>query len=112
MLITKLNIKTHEQSITYKHILNNDINIVFDILFKIDYDINGHRMLFHIADSQIYLQKEKNKFHIKHNIISNKIIIDGMSLWIVLYLWLPAHAGNIDFLHGLIIDKITIEISE
>jgi len=113
MLSTKTDIKRHRQTITYVHPINNDTSIVFDVVYRIGFDIQTKTMKFLIKSTKIYLEREKNRYHIKHMIKSDRSLsIDSFSLWLAVNLWIPKEDQHLDFLNNLIFDKITISVSQ
>ena len=108
MLTSSLSIQTHEQTIIYRHNLNSDTDIVFNISYKLRFD---KRLVFDIEETSVYLEREKNRYHIKHTTEDQTMIIDKFALWLALDLWIPLDDRNVDFLDGLQIDKLIIEIS-
>lgn len=110
MLSTKIDIKHHRQYIEYLKQLNDDVSIIFKILYKIKFNKVSKSINFDIKNTEVYLEKNKNKFHIKHSIKSNNLlIIDKFSLWLALDLWLVNY-NNENILDGLNFDKININI--
>ena len=84
MIKNKIDINKHQYKIIYRTNLLTDIDIIFDILFKIKWDNSDKQLKFMYNDSKIYLEKEKNKCVINHKYLKRKdeIKIDHFSLWL------------------------------
>ena len=112
MLTANINIKDHQQFVTYRQAINTDTDIVFDITFDMSFNVDTNKLMFTANDSKVYLEKDKNKFHIKHAIKSNTLNIDGFSLWMALDMWIPeVNINSNSIFDGLAVDKLTIVVS-
>ncbi len=113
MLSVKTDIKHARQAISYAHRINDDTSIVFDVVYRMKFDVQTKTIRFIIKSTKVYLEREKNRYHIKHSITSDRsITVDGFSLWLAVDLWVPKEDQCVEFLNDLTFDKLTISISQ
>lgn len=113
MLSVKTDIKRHRQTITYTHPINDDTSIVFEVVYRMKFDVKTKTLKFIIKSTKVYLEREKNRYHIKHTTKSDRLLtVDGFSLWLAVDLWIPKEDQRFGFLNDLQFDKLTISVSQ
>ena len=112
MLSVSTDVKHHRRYVMYNMRINDDTAIVFEVVYKIRFDHEVKTLKFNVVSSKVYMEREMNKFHIKHIAKSDgSLTLDQFSLWLAMDLWVPGICKIDNVLNNLEFDKITIHVS-